>query len=555
VRTQRFVALVVALAAAAVVLATLRRAFLGVDFADEAAYAALARRFLLGDRPFVDELNLIQGASFFTLPLVGLWTAATGGVDGLLLFLRLLYLLACAAVAWWIARRLRPGVGAPLAALVVVPVVAFVPLGIPTFSYNTLASLFFLAGAFLLLRAAAAEREGRRARTPWLLAGVALAWAAVAIPTYALPGAAALLAAVVHGGRASRARAIGLAACGALAGLAVLAPQLLGLDAETLAHGYAYTGGSGAWWTKLQTILWQAWRIVPAKPWVLPGVAAFVLLAALGLRAPATVVLAFVVGGLVPGRGSIDSSVHVFLVALLGAFVLPFARSEPLVAPLRSIVWLPSVLAALVAAWTSGNGIVNAGFGALPAALVTLYAAAAFARSGRAEPAATALGALVPLVLASAFVFEQRNVFQDDPPERLTARMRDGPFRGLYTTPEKQAWIEELSAALRAHAAGHERVVAVTHFPLAYLVTDLPPATRSTWGLACPPKADWDCVERFEQDLEHFDARSVLVLEVLRLPYSSSSVVEHPLGAVSRRVRERFAELRSGPGWTLFVPR
>ncbi|MBK7878780.1 MAG: hypothetical protein IPJ77_24235 [Planctomycetes bacterium] len=549
-----------------VVLAlTFERLFLGVDFGDEATYVALPWRFLLGDRPFVDEINLIQTSGFFTLPLVWAWHAVTGGLDGVVLFLRCAWFAASVLVWLWTARRFAPALGAWGARIVALPVVAAVFLGIPTFSYNTLASGFFLGG--LVVQHAAARSGARRT---WLAAGVLHGFATVAIPTYLIAALAGLAASLVLSRDRRGAAFVAYAAGGVLA-LFPFIPFLGGIGHDTFAFGYAYTGGSGAWLVKLRTIAWQTWRIVPHKAVVLSLLGAFVVFAKVGAsvrpfggsaragsmpaRTLAIVALAAVVALLVPGRGAIDSSVHVFLVALLGPFVLPFVADRSTARTWFVGLWLPGFAAGIVAAWTSGNAVANAGFGALPAALVTLAAIASFAREGREGLRADAAAALVPAIFALVLLQEQRAIYLDDAPEKLVARMEEGPFRGLMTTPEKKAWLDEVSAAVRASAAGHERVLAVVHFPLAYLLTDRPPATRTAWGFACPPEQDWDCDARFVADLEHFGAHDVLVVEVRRLHYSSTEIRDQPAGRVSSVLRERFRPLLEREGFSIFVPR
>ena len=547
-----------------VVALTVERLFLGVDFGDEATYVALPWRFLLGDRPFVDEINLIQTSSFFTVPLVWAWSKLAGGLDGVVLFLRFAWLAASVGLGLWTARAFAPALGTWGARLVALPIVAAVFLGIPTFSYNTLASGFFLAG---LVAQNAAARSG--ARRTWLVAGILHGFAVIAIPTYLLAALVALAATLVlameRRGGAFLAYAVG----GVLA-LVPFVPFLAGLGRDTFAFGYAYTGGSGAWLAKLRTIAWQTWRIVPEKKVVLPLLGAFVAFAWLGarrrpftgaragstaLRTFALVALVLVIALVVPQRGTIDSSVHVFLVALLGPFVAPFVADRDRARAWFVGVWMPGFAAALVAAWTSGNAVANAGFGALPAALATLALLASFAREEREGLRADAAAALAPAILALVLVQEQRSIYLDDAPEKLVARMEDGPFRGLYTTPEKKAWLDDVSSAVRDSAKGRERIVAVVHFPLAYLLTDLRPATRTVWGFACPPEQDWDCDARFKADLEHFATHDVVVVELRRLYYSSTEIRDQPAGRVSAAVRERFRPELERDGFSIFVPR
>lgn len=550
-RAPRLRAWSCAIVAAVVLALTLRRYFLGVDFSDEATYVALPYRFLLGDKPFVDEVNPIQTAAFFTLPIVWAWRSATGGLEGIVLVLRLLYFATLVATALFAARRFTRELG-PVAALVVLPLVACLPLGTPTFSYNTLASGFFTLGLLLLLGATRGDdREDARWR-PWLLAGVVHAWSAVALATYALASAAAFVVAWAVLARERRAQKLAAYALGGVLALALFLPVLRNVSRETLAFGYAYTGGSEHWLAKLGEIQDKGWKLLPHRAWIGALVAAFLVLGMLGRRLPALVAFAAAVFLLDPKRGAIDSSLHANFVALLAPIVAPFAWRAPLAKQVFLVVWLPSTVAALVASWTSGNGVVNAGFGALPGAVATMFLAASYGREGGGR-ASELRAALVPLAFLAALLVEQRQVYSDDPAPALVARMDDGPFRGLYTTPEKKAWIDEASSAIRGAAEGRRRIVAVIHFPLAYLLGDLRPATRNVWGLTCPPRKDWDCEERFVGDLIHFAERDLLVVELRRLHYSSTEIVEQGVGAVAHAVRVHFRPSLELDSLTLFV--
>ena len=67
---QSLIVLAVAAGAGALVVATvIWRIHFGVDFTDESFYVAMALRFARGDRPFVDEVNLTQTASWLAHPL------------------------------------------------------------------------------------------------------------------------------------------------------------------------------------------------------------------------------------------------------------------------------------------------------------------------------------------------------------------------------------------------------------------------------------------------------------------------------------------------------
>nr|MCR5040515.1 hypothetical protein [Clostridia bacterium] len=66
--------------------------FFGVDRRDEAYYIALAQRFSFGDSPFIDEWHASQFFGFIVMPFYLLFTSITGSADGIILFMRFVYL-------------------------------------------------------------------------------------------------------------------------------------------------------------------------------------------------------------------------------------------------------------------------------------------------------------------------------------------------------------------------------------------------------------------------------------------------------------------------------
>src|ERR1043165_8922516 len=72
----------------------------GIDLTDEAFYIALPYRFALGDRPFMDELNIAQTAGLLLYPFVKLYVLIVGDTTGIFLFIRVLYIVVFGMVGW-----------------------------------------------------------------------------------------------------------------------------------------------------------------------------------------------------------------------------------------------------------------------------------------------------------------------------------------------------------------------------------------------------------------------------------------------------------------------
>ena len=67
---------------------TLWRIHYGVDFSDESWYIVLGYRFFQGDRPLIDETNVVQSMGFLIAPVIGIYLKLKGSLDGIILFTR-----------------------------------------------------------------------------------------------------------------------------------------------------------------------------------------------------------------------------------------------------------------------------------------------------------------------------------------------------------------------------------------------------------------------------------------------------------------------------------
>lgn len=524
----------------------------GVDLSDEAWYLAQPYRFALGDRPFVDEVHPTQTAALLSAPLVRAYLALAGGSGGLVLAARcawFLLALACAACAW---SALRKHAGAALALLCVLPCVLQVPFGLPTLSYNTWASLALTAGTFLLV----APALGARREWPIACAGLLHAIAVVAIQTYAVSAAAALVAALALAPRERRvARAAWYAGAVAVA-LLPFAIAFVSMSDETRQAFAGRLGGAAAAWAKLRTVVWQLWRILPHKPVLGALAAAFVIAVRWRQNAAAALLLLALPLAAWPGRAWSNSLCTTTLCSLCAPFAFALVRRSSFERVLFLGVWLPSMLAALVAAWTSGNGIINAGFGALPALIATaLLCARALAELARraARPRLASWGLLWPAALVVTFVVEQRTIFLGDTLDVLDARVASGPFAGLRTTARIRGFVETLQADLAQHLPPGGRLLVLHHFPAGYVLSSARPATPSVWQIDCPPRTMEFCTAGIEAAIARYDP--ALVLKPKVLPHGTQDEPREPEGPVDRLIEARFELVLDCDDYALFARR
>lgn len=496
-------ALLATLGVAVALGATAVRLYFGVSFQDESCYIAEPMRFVLGDRFFIDDLDVRQTSAALLVPVVWLYLTVNGGSDGIMLFSRWLYLLFAVGIAAVAFSVLRPRMGWPGALATALMCAVYAPFNLFDLSYNSMGSLFLVAG--LLLAVAGVERaRGRRA--PLALAGIALGLAAVSYPTFALlaAGYTALLALSLPSPRRPGLLSYCMGAALVFAPLAVLLLQAgLGPLRDTLAftqawgatYGSHHLGGAA----KLAIIRSQ---IPELGSTVAIGVALSFALLALGRRAPRLGVLCAPLLALVPFLGlPRDNVAAMRFVIVFGLLAPVFAwalRERTFVRTLFVLGWLPALVAGMITAWSSTNGLLNLAIGFLPAALISsalivMWASERAAASGSAR--ATSLAVLTPVVAVAGLVVSQfagAATYRDAPIPELRQRIAVGPFRGIWTSEENHALLSQLASDLPRVVNPDGKILFYPHFAAGHLMTSMRPAAAYTWvGGVYPFHARW----------------------------------------------------------------
>jgi len=491
------------------------RLYYGVDFTDEAWYVAVPYRFVLGGRPYVDELSVPQTTTAVVLyPFVWAYHALAGRT-GIVLFVRQLHFLIATAVGVAVGVSLRRVAGLGIATLAGVAAFAFVPFDIPSVSYDSLGSGLFTAGTLLGFLALSRPRAR-------LWAGICLGLAAFAYPPLLLAVAAscALRLLLARGGRRGE----------ALVALPALAIPVLGFGALVALAGLhqvvsdyrrssRFLGQAGGV-TKLHLIAthlgattFPLWYLAAA------GLALLALSWARGWgRIAALLVVALPLTVLPPRlttfSTSLDFVAHVGFVALplLGGL---WRRREAV--ELFVAVWVPALLAGLLTSYSSANGGVNFGVGFFPAVIVTLV----FSAWSIDELVATRL----PFELAPALIVATLllyvgivPVYRDAGLSTLHARVTAGPYAGLFTNRAKRSFLGRLGRDLAGVNAGCT-IAFFDDFPAGYLLTPARPDTNAVWTATVPRRLTF----AYHQDLVRYYDRhgfpDVVVL-MRRIPFA-----------------------------------
>jgi len=471
--------------AAVVIVGLLQRLAISVDFTDESFSTALAYRFALGDRPFIDELNAAQTAGMILTPFVWLYVKVTGSAAGIMMFTRLLFLVFKLATSATVFATIKRHLSWPLALVTSLVCVVFVPHSIPNLGYNVLGSGFLVLGGFVAVRGFGSAQQKRAL----FWAGICNGLATLAYPPLVVP--AAVLGVVILVASESSLRDFGEYVLGGVLVVLCVLPFLLAAGGKNLQAmlemGARFSPRTPS---KLFDIVLAFWAHSPVSLWVLPTIA--VVIAALKLR-PAwsvwvlpifTATLAFAF----PGGNTSQLSIAIYA-ALFAPVFLVVLWHLPVCRALFVVVWLPSFAAGFITAYTSSNGELNGGIGFFPAAVLFLvYQAMAVEELAReAGPDAQHPGrapllllgpAVLVLSLLARFTF---SVYRDSAPQDLRSRVESGPFRGLYTTPENVSVSAELERLFRAHENRAGKVLVYWDLPGAYLFTSMHPAGNTIW--------------------------------------------------------------------------
>ena len=145
----------------AAVLIMRHRLQYGVSHTDEAFTSATTYAFLLGHRPYLDEIQIHQNAALLLAPFFWVYVVLNKTADGIVLFNRYLYwayLIVCSALAFRLVRRLA---GVAAACCVGALIVTFGYANILCLSYNTCGALGLFCGVMCCATGLLRARPGR----------------------------------------------------------------------------------------------------------------------------------------------------------------------------------------------------------------------------------------------------------------------------------------------------------------------------------------------------------------------------------------------------------
>jgi hypothetical protein len=474
------------------------RTFYGFDPYDEGFYYAAGWRLILGDRLFVDELHVTQSVAAITVPVLKSLYWWKGDLDGAVLFMRWCYLLVASFSSTIIFYSLRKYVGWIAAAFLALLNLTFVPMMVPTLSYNSLGMHFFNLGVLGWLYVI----ERKTSKWGAMLTGIAHGFATIAHPILAFPSivAAAIAWVLLKQNRRYHFTCY-LGAATLMAaylfywmGWRLPVSEVLAFDSAMDVH------------RKLDVI--SALLVIPRKLQTLPSL--FLLFPGLGVtlwlgyRFPIWGMRLILVGipvmiacAMHPRFGGFSIVGYIQIQALLAPFFLYFLRKESWAWVFFWVLWCPAILSGLSVAAISHVAFTNSANGFLLACLVSdvYLIAAARKRLSSASPFILSHQVIVLLF----FLLNLRLSWNETIPNVFTmkGKLTSGPYRGINIDPRKAELLSELEKDVRQWEKAGEKMLIEPLFPAGYLFSKMRPAFPTTWDVNCVPETGYAFCEKY----------------------------------------------------------
>lgn len=449
------------------------RIHFGVDFFDESYYSALPLRLFLGQQLFVDELYLAQTFSILTYPFFKLHWYLSHSLEGIIYFMRLMNFFLYLGLAGFVFYLLKKEISKPIALLVAATLALYFPGNMLTLSYNTLGTLFLTLSLFLIF---SASKNG--GRWPLFLAGMMMALASIAYVTFL--GVTALLFAYLLILNPNKKNAL-------LFALGVVLPfiyplffinQHLTEFKASLAFGKEYLHNPPTLAQGIEVLH----KLFPKTVVLLLVGVGFLFRYA--KKHSSTLNLALhcsipLLASLCCHFAYAGWNTYTFYLSLLSLLVYLELREDSLNPRLLKWILIPSMGAGLIAALTSASGYINAQVGMVPASLVALVFLAQGIKKIQGDIKVPLLITLaLPSVLAVCYPL---NIWNDSSFKELNQRIAAGPYKGLYTAPEKRTLAEESYKLMKEELNVGGPLLIYPSFAAGYLVSFVPPAKGVTW--------------------------------------------------------------------------
>ncbi|MCI8744492.1 MAG: hypothetical protein HFI25_02290 [Lachnospiraceae bacterium] len=486
------------------------RAFYGVNYNDEMYYADSLYRLFQGDVYLVHDWQLHLMSCIPAYPFYALFRLITGSNDGVILFLRILYVIFQLTVALVCFLRLRHLKWGGL--LVSLLYLLFTPFNIASMSYNTMGL------GFAMLTFAILSGPKKHPARDYVFCGICFALCVLSNPfaiiLYFLYAAVCTGQFILHKHKNPRStEAFSLFSllwitAGAFFIFIIFCVMLLrraslGELSQTFLYNFrmpGYEQNPSQWMHKLSSYFRRVYKTIPYLVWSV-GAACVILpfdkrrfSHALWYLLPsaAAVVYYLCFYGLL--QNHVPTNFCAMPLAFLGFlcfWLLPEKDFQYL------FLWfIPGVLYSLCSHFASDTGILCitssyilcSSIGAL--FLYQLFQAFVreSAKSITGKAASVCILAALAVHITVSGCLRITFFYNEEPLPNLTAQVHTGPAKGLFTSPGMAAFHEERVSGLKSlPITENDTLLVMAMEPWAYLCTEASCASYTCWGMAEEP--------------------------------------------------------------------
>lgn len=525
---------------------TLYRLFFGVNFFDEPFYIAVPFRFLLNQKLFIHDLGLAQTFALVLYPFVKTHNSLFQSSDTIILWMRFCFFILYFGLSLILIFLYRRLFSLSLLLTVFSCFGLFLPGDLPTLSYNTCGTLFLTAGLFLLFYGWYYEQN-----LFLVFSGLSMGTAVLSYISLVMLLPITFVTLIIFF-KNSKQRLL----FGGSTGIVLLYPFALAVIR----------------WSSFKNILEVSQQFSHSSNPILQGlhgihrlfpkqVILFVLIYLFFLffkgRKDTRIrqfcfLLLPAVAAILAYLSTLNWPVFAIYLTILGLTTLGFIPRERSYKGLFWLIYVPSLLAGIIVSSSSAIGIINAQVGLVPAVLVSLLFLGSIIDVRKRMSTSIKLFALATPILLS--LFSPIRIWDESINSDLTARVDEGPFRGIYTSPEKKTYLKNVTHALLAHSNSNDTLMIHPNFPAGYLIAGVSPAAGLLWY----GWSNTDIDEYLAQAYEKYQGKNSRILwmkEWWAHPKMKTKNTLDPKSPISRMIFDKHYALTDNEWFTLFAPR
>lgn len=464
--------------------------FYDVSLSDESYFLALAYQIVLGYRPFVDEISMIQGAALITYPIVKIYHSILGNIDGLAIFTHHIYLCFTGVLAWMSYHLSRHFLEKKTCLIIAMSFLFFPIAGYLNLGYYSLGLGCYILGAFLV---AHYLLQGEQRKLVIFIAGICHSIAALCLPFLLL--AVLPFALVVWWLPKKDKWILTFIYCISGLGFGALLMVSYGIYPSDLINSYYAMQtelpqyGMDKYRVQIFHYFTLWWQFLSFKITCL----VFLLLFLWGMKKfPSNTVIItllsihpilFYINRGIFGGLNIDG--HVLYMGLLAPIFYLNLGEKTKAKIFMFTIWVPVFCSAILSSFFSLSYLHNAGTAMIGGAFVSTVFLFLLATE-KVDKKYPLLTKWVPIFAQGMFLVACLYAGPFSPPRmdmlKSLTLIKEGPFAGILTSEKKAKRIQQFSNDIGRYEKPNRYIIFHPCFPGGYLLSNMRTAGYSIWG-------------------------------------------------------------------------